>query len=105
MESDLTKFEEKVLNNLKLVPCGAVTTYGELARASGCPKGGRAIGNALNKNPWAPKVPCHRVVKFNGVVGGYAGGAKMKCELLRKEGILIENGKILDFNSILYNFS
>jgi methylated-DNA-[protein]-cysteine S-methyltransferase len=100
-----TDFEKKVYLKLKKVLCGKVTTYGYLAKAVGKPGSARAVGNALNKNPYAPIVPCHRVVKSDGRVGGFAHGLKKKVEMLEKEGINIKNGKIVDFNLVLYNFS
>ena len=63
----------------------------------------RAVGNAMNKNPYAPKVPCHRVIQSNGTIGGFAHGAKKKTEMLKNEGIEIVNGKI-DLKRYLYKF-
>lgn len=100
----LSEFEKKVLQVIKRIPFGKVATYRGVARAVGRPKAMRAVGNALNKNPQAPRVPCHRVVKSNGEVGGYACGMKKKRELLEKEGIIFEKGKILDFKKVLYKF-
>lgn len=100
----LTEFEEAVLEMLKQVPAGQVTTYSELARAIGRPRAMRAVGNALNKNPNAPKVPCQRVVKSDGYIGGFAGGVKKKIELLRRGGIEVKNGKVVNFNEIFYQF-
>jgi methylated-DNA-[protein]-cysteine S-methyltransferase len=64
----------------------------------------RAVGNALLRNPYAPIVPCHRVVNSNGDIGGFGGGIKKKKQLLRKEGIKIKDDKIEDFESVLYRF-
>ena len=97
----MSEFNEKVWNMAKKIPKGKVTTYKILAQKLGC-KSYRAIGNALNKNPHAPIVPRHRVVKSDGTVGGFAHGIKKKIELLRKEGIIIKNGKIVDFEKKLY---
>ena len=63
---------------------GSIITYGELALKVGC-KSPRAVGNALHKNPFAPLVPCHRVVRANGEIGGYAFGEQEKLRLLREE--------------------
>ena len=63
-------------------------TYAQVAVAIGKPKAVRAVGNALNRNPFAPAVPCHRVVRSDGTIGGFASGAAMKRRLLRKEGAL-----------------
>lgn len=93
----LTNFEQRTLGLLKNVPSGKVITYAKLAEWVGAPKAARAIGNALHKNPDAPKIPCHRVVKSDGTLGGYAGGHQRKIALLKKEGIKIEKGKVVDF--------
>ena len=90
-----TDFEKKVGKLLAKIPCGKVTTYSEIARALGKPKAARAVGNACNKNPNAPKVPCHRVVRSNGSLGGYAHGSKRKAELLKREGIKIAGNRII----------
>ncbi len=95
-------FNEKCYSVLRKVPRGKVTTYKELAKALKS-KAYRAVGNAMNKNPYAPRVPCHRVVQSNGKVGGFASGTKKKAEMLKKEGIEIVNGKI-DLKKYLYKF-
>ncbi len=87
-------FDEKVYAALRTIPRGKVTTYKQLARRIGSSHAARAVGNALNKNPHAPQVPCHRVVLSDGRLGGYAGGSKRKTALLRREGVAVENGKI-----------
>jgi methylated-DNA-[protein]-cysteine S-methyltransferase len=94
----------KVFLGLKKVPRGQVTTYKILAKAGGRPQAARAIGNILHKNPDAPRVPCHRVVKTSGEVGGYASGQKKKIRLLRAEGVIIQKGKIINLEKYLYNF-
>ncbi|MFC1678116.1 MGMT family protein [Patescibacteria group bacterium] len=100
----ISDFAALVYKNLKKVPRGRITTYQELAKAIGRPRASRAVGNALNKNFFAPKVPCHRVVKSNGQIGGYAGGVNQKIELLKKERIIIKGEKIVDFKKVLYKF-
>ncbi len=95
-------FNERCYSVLKKVPKGKVTTYGRIARALHT-KAYRAVGNAMNKNPYAPKVPCYRVVKSNGEVGGFAFGTKKKIQMLRKEGVEIKKGKI-DLNRFIYKF-
>lgn len=76
------------------VPKGKVTTYRELAHALGT-KAYRAVGQAMNRNPHLMKVPCHRVIKSNGEIGGYALGTDKKRELLLEEGVQVEtNGRI-----------
>jgi methylated-DNA-[protein]-cysteine S-methyltransferase len=69
----------------------------------GRPKAHRAVGTAMNKNPFAPEVPCHRVVKSNGDLGGFGGGSKLKIKRLQEEGVKVQNNKIVNFQSILYN--
>ena len=91
----LTEFETKVLTKLKNVPRGKVITYRDLARAVGKPRAARAVGNAVHKNPYAPQVPCHRVVKQNGELGGFASGPRKKIALLKKEGVIVKKGKIM----------
>lgn len=81
----LTSFQQKVYDFVKNIPKGKTATYKEVAVAIGSPKAYRAVGNALNKNPFAPEVPCHRVVRSNGEVGGFASGTKNKVKLLSAE--------------------
>jgi len=81
----VTEFENKVYEVVKKIPKGEVRTYGWVAKQIGQPKAARAVGNALNKNPFAPKVPCHRVVAKNSL-GGFARGLAAKRKLLRSEG-------------------
>ena len=83
----MTDFQEKVYGVVRKIPKGKVLTYKEIAAAIGNPKAYRAVGNALNKNPFR-EVPCHRVIRSDGKVGGYARGTKKKTELLKKEGFL-----------------
>jgi len=71
-----------------------VATYRDIARVIHKPRAYRAVGNALNKSPGVPRVPCHRVIRSNGLVGGYAKGVKKKVEILKKEGVKIKNNKI-----------
>ncbi|MBT3642714.1 MGMT family protein [archaeon] len=96
-------FNERCYELLRKVPPGNVTTYKDLALALGT-NAYRAVGNAMNKNPYAPEVPCHRVVNSNGDVGGYAGGENEKIEMLSGEGIEIRDGKIVDFRDKLFVF-
>ena len=96
--------EKKVYKKLLKVPKGKITTYGELAKAVGLENGQRAIGRIMNKNPFPVIIPCHRVVKSNGDIGGYAYGEKIKTNMLSQEGIKIKNGKILDWENKIYRF-
>lgn len=96
-------FPQQVYKLCSRIPKGKVSTYLEIARALHNPGAARAVGNALNKNPFAPQVPCHRVIRANGAVGGFASGTKRKIALLKPEGIIIKQGKI-DLNKYGYNF-
>ena len=89
----------KVYALLKTVPEGQVTTYGDLARALGCPGAARAIGRIMNVNPNPIVVPCHRVVASDGGIGGYAFGIRMKKEILEEEGLSFAGDRIIDFAS------
>tara|TARA_B100001093_G_scaffold63608_1_gene53504 strand:+ start:613 stop:888 length:276 start_codon:yes stop_codon:yes gene_type:complete len=84
-----TKFQLKVWAFLRKIPCGSVKTYSQVAKAIGKPHAVRAVANAIGKNPYAPKIPCHRVIRSDGSLGGYSGkgGVKTKKFLLKKEGI------------------
>lgn len=77
-------FTQKVLQVVKKIPKGQTMTYKEVAMKAGSPNAYRAVGNILNKN-YNPRIPCHRVVRSDGSVGGYNRGAKRKRELLKKE--------------------
>ena len=94
----------KVYRKLLQVPKGKVTTYGELAKAVGLKNGHRAIGMIMKKNPFPVIVPCHRVVKSNGNVGGYVYGERVKSRMLANEGIKIKDGKIIDFDKEKFYF-
>ena len=98
----MTKFQSECYEALKKVPKGKVITYAGLARMVGRPKAHRAVGSAMNKNPYAPQVPCHRVVKSNGDLGGFATDIKVKIKRLQKEGVVISDNKIVDFQSTLF---
>src|SRR4030043_240483 len=97
----MNSFYEKCYKILRKVPKGKVTTYKEIAKTLNS-KAYRAVGNAMHNNPYAPIVPCHRVVKSNGEVGGFASGIKNKIKILASEGIEIRNNKIVDFNKHLF---
>jgi methylated-DNA-[protein]-cysteine S-methyltransferase len=86
-------FNQRVWKVCKRIPKGKISTYKEIAKSLNT-KAYRAVGNALNKNPHAPIVPCHRVINSDGKVGGFASGSKKKIAILRKEGIEIRNNKI-----------
>jgi len=98
----MTKFQSECYEALKKVPKGKVITYAGLARMVGRPRAHRAVGSAMNKNPYAPQVPCHRVVKSNGDLGGFATDIKVKIKRLQKEGVVVSDNKIVDFQSTLF---
>ena len=102
----MKSFDEKVWNLIKRIPKGKVTTYKEIGEYMNT-KAYRAVGQALKRNPHAPKTPCHRVVCSDGSLGGYGGRSKMgmekKSKLLRSEGVNIEKGKI-ELARHLYKF-
>ena len=86
-----TKFQKKVWNYLKTIRKGTVKSYRQVAIGINRPKSARAVANAVGKNPFAPKIPCHRVIRSDGSLGGYSGkgGYKTKRLLLKKEGIIV----------------
>ena len=86
-----TDFQIKVWNAISKIPKGKVKTYKELARSIRKPKASRAVANACGKNPFPIKIPCHRVIRSDGRLGGYSGkgGIKTKRKLLRSEGVYI----------------
>jgi len=84
-----TEFQKRVYEIVKKIPKGKTITYKAIAlKLNSSP---RAVGQALKKNPYAPRVPCHRVIMSNGKIGGYSGSnpknIRKKIELLRKEGV------------------
>ena len=89
MKLNGTKFQLKVWTYLKKIPRGSVKTYSQVAKSIGKPLAARAVANAIGKNPYAPKIPCHRVIRSDGSLGGYSGkgGVETKRLLLKKEGI------------------
>ena len=84
-----TEFQLKVWAYLRKIPRGSLKTYSQVAKAIGKPRAVRAVANAIGKNPYAPKIPCHRVIRSDGSIGGYSGkgGLKTKRFLLKKEGV------------------
>ncbi len=129
MSREITPFEKAVYAACRKIPRGRVSTYQEIAKYIGNAKSARAVGNALNRNPYAPastrgddrssassrrdfltsrdgstrggpSVPCHRVVRSNGTVGGFAFGEKRKLSMLKKEKIDIRKGRVVDFEKI-----
>ena len=103
------RFASRVYKLLKKVPPGEVTTYKLLAKALGV-KAYQAVGQALKNNPDAPRIPCHRVVKSNGRIGGFMGRIDKKSKnkkkaLLEKEGIEFVGDKIRDFDKKRYSYT
>ena len=92
-----TKFQKMVWNGIANIPKGKVLTYQELAMQIGCPKSFRAVASACAKNPYVPEIPCHRVVRKDGRLGGYSakGGIVKKKYMLQKEGHNFFKGKII----------
>ena len=84
-----TEFQLKVWAYLRKIPRGSVRTYSQVAKDIGKPLAIRAVANAIGKNPYAPKIPCHRVIRSDGSLGGYSGkgGIKTKRFLLKQEGL------------------
>ena len=105
----MKSFSDRVYDLLRKVPKGRVTTYKEIAQALGS-KAYRGVGQAMKRNPYAPDVPCHRVVAASGRIGGFRGkrsGAaiKEKIQMLRDEGIEFSGEKVKNFEEIVYRFS
>ena len=86
-------FNQKVWALTSRVPAGKVTTYAAIARKLKT-KAYRAVGQALNRNPYAPQVPCHRVVGSAGALTGFATGLAKKAAMLRREGVAVRNGRV-----------
>ena len=86
-----TSFQLKVWSYLKIIPRGSVKTYSQVAKGIGKPHAVRAVANAIGRNPYAPKIPCHRVIRSDGSLGGYSGkgGIRTKKLLLKREGITL----------------
>ena len=96
-------FNDKCYQLLSQIPQGKVSTYKEIASALNT-KAYQAVGNAMEKNPNLIFIPCHRIVKSNGSIGKYVLGVNKKISLLKNEGILVREGKILDFENCFYSF-
>lgn len=90
--SKLSDYAQRVLKTLLLIPTGYVTTYGALAKAAGGSP--RSVGRVMATNPFAPLIPCHRVVATDMTLGGYGGGLKLKWEILQRESR--NYGKIIE---------
>lgn len=99
---DKTGFERDVLVTTFRIPKGKVSTYRRIAQKIGRPRAYRAVGNALHKNPLAPTVPCHRVVRSDGGFGGEEKGANSRRRRLEKEGVLMKSGRVKMSDQILF---
>jgi len=101
-----TPFQRAVWEALKGIPEGRVTTYSDLAAYLGT-KAVRAVGTAVGKNPDAPGVPCHRVVRADGSIGEYSGegGTAGKIALLVSEGVAVRKGRVVDLAAHRHRFA
>jgi methylated-DNA-[protein]-cysteine S-methyltransferase len=103
---EITDFQRKVYDLMSKIPRGKVTTYGELAKALGGSGFSRAVGNAARDNPFAPTVPCHRVVRSSGEIGGFNGetrgkNVEKKIKMLKEEGVIIDGQGRIDLEKFL----
>ena len=91
MGQKFTKFQIIVWEYLKKIPRGSTKSYSEVAKGIGKPLAIRAVANAIGKNPYPIKIPCHRVIRADGSLGGYSakGGVKRKKKLLKSEGVIL----------------
>lgn len=101
-------FDQKVWKLLESIPEGKVTTYGLIAKKLNT-KAYRAVGNACRRNPYAPRVPCHRVVRSDGSIGGFGGKTsrktvERKIKMLIQERVEITKGKVVDLEKFLFKF-
>ncbi len=100
----VTKFQKKVYDATEKIPRGKVSTYKSIAKFIGC-KSSQAVGQALKKNPFAPRVPCHRVISSKLTIGGFGGDTsgykiKEKLKLLANEGVKFCDGRLADTKSL-----
>ena len=107
--AQLTPFQQKVLRAICKIPKGEVRTYKWVAQRIGSPRAARAVGQALARNPHPVSLPCHRVVKSDGSIGGFQGSinpnsreTKKKIRMLKKEGVEVKNNKI-DLRKFLFS--
>lgn len=90
----LTPFQQRILKAAYQIPWGQTRSYGWVARKAGFPRGYRAAGQALNRNPIPLFIPCHRVVAGGNRLGGYGGGIAWKIKLLKNEGVSVRQGRV-----------
>ena len=104
-EKQLTVWQKRVFALVKKIPKGRITTYKIIAKRLHNSQGSRAVGNALKNNPFLLVIPCHRIIKSNGEIGGYVGGIGVKMKLLKQEGILIDiSQKRIKNSKQIFNF-
>ena len=96
-------FNKKCYEKISLIPRGMITTYAEIANSLDS-NAYRAVGNAMAKNPKLIAVPCHRVIRSDGSLGGYALGINKKIQLLNAEGVKIMNNQVVEYKNKLYRF-
>jgi methylated-DNA-[protein]-cysteine S-methyltransferase len=104
----VTEFAERVYSIVRTVPKGKVTTYKDIAHALGT-GAYRGVGQALKENPYAPEVPCHRVVSADGSIGGFFGQTEgepvqRKIAMLQREGVAVEGNRVVDFERRRHSF-
>ncbi len=104
-ELKVSAFAKKVYDATSMIPKGRVSTYGAIARAIERESASRAVGGILRRNPWQIRVPCHRVVRSDGSVGGYGGaeGGPRKIKLLAHEGVSVRDNRVQDFEKIFFD--
>ncbi len=93
--SDFTGFQNKVYRAVSRIPKGEVRSYKWVAAEIGSPLAFRAVGSALNKNPYPGLIPCHRVVRSDGSIGSYSKGAGLKKRMLEDEGLTVRQGAVI----------
>lgn len=103
METQNLSFNDQCYALLQQIPTGKVTTYKEIAKALKT-KAYRAVGNAMARNEQLITIPCHRVVKSNGEIGNYQLGVAHKKDLLKQEGIVINNNRVENLHEVIYTF-
>lgn len=101
--NSLTSFREYFYSLVSQIPEGMVSSYGALAEGLGDKRASRAVGKMLNQNPRPVEVPCHRVVRSDGSLGGYGGGKEKKKRLLEEEGVKIKKDNIQEFDQIFFD--
>ena len=88
---------------VKQIPHGKVSTYGAVAKALGNKGYARAVGKYMNKNPNADTMPCFKIVKSDGRLGGFGLGIEDKIRRLNEDGIKVKDGKIVNFKKVFFN--